>query len=792
MQKTSLTVLLSISYIAGIIAYLNNSVIAIALLILIVLIAAMCKDVISWKSSVVIYLFFALALTNSHYQIKNSDALSMLAPDTGKITGTIISIPTTNNSNKTKFYLNVKSTNFKGVKENIDSKTIVTVKDSIENYKSLKIGDKVELEGKLRLPMKAVNPSQFDYKNYLKFNKTFTTFYADAGKWKKISEPDAFGWKFLQNLNNKRQDVIDVHKKYMKSPNIEVLGGIVFGDDAINPPDEIRHSFICSGLLHILAASGMNVSIIFGIWFFIGTRLKMNYRLIILIGAMLVVFYTLMTGMGASVLRAALMIEFVLLGKFINRNADGVALIFFVALLLLLYNPAMITEVGFQLSFVVTFALMFNCPPVLSRIENKYSEFIAGAILIPLVAQFWAAPIQMFYFNNFATYSVFANILITPFIMIISFLGFVGSIFAMIPMIADKVCMVFDFILNPVVSGLVNISDFFASLPHSLLITPHPSIVQVLLYYCALLAIGFLLRAKIKHPKLMVISFILLVIFGLSLIKFDNGKCEVVAFSVGNADSFLIKTPQRKYVLIDTARGGYGSGFSIAQAIINKYLKDNGIKLDLMILTHFDSDHSGGAFDVLNQIKTKEVLITENKPDTKTAILLMKYMKSENVNYRVAQNAQEVLKEKDLSIKTYVTHIKESDNENSVLTLLSYKGFDMLFMGDGSIRSFEKIANNLPPNLEVLKVGHHGARNTVSDKMLQKEGFETAVISTGFNNYGHPNPYTIDTLTNNGLKIMRTDSKNAIKIVTDGEGYEVYKFKSEGKEFVKEFASIAR
>ena len=83
-------------------------------------------------------------------------------------------------------------------------------------------------------------------------------------------------------------------------------------------------------------------------------------------------------GEDLPVLRAALMIEFVLFGKLIDRNADGIALLSFVALLLLIYNPAMLMEVGFQLSFLVTFALMYICPPLLGRIENKIAEFSAG------------------------------------------------------------------------------------------------------------------------------------------------------------------------------------------------------------------------------------------------------------------------------------------------------------------------------------------------------------------------------------------------------------------------------
>ena len=754
-----------------------------------ILIFSVLKDKISPKRAMIIYFFFALALLNCHFQIKNFDELSKLAPAKGTISGTIISIPTTNKPESTKFYVKVKSAQFGKEKyEKLSSKTIVTIKDKRENYEKLKIGDNIELTGKLRVPMKALNPSQFDYRKYLKYNKTFTTFYANAGYWKVDSEPDSFGWKFLQNLSNKRQEIINIHKKYLKSPNIEVLGGIVFGDDAINPPDYIRHSFINSGLLHILAASGMNVSIIFGIWFFIGSRLRLNFRLNILIGAGLVLVYTLMTGMGASVLRAALMIEFVLFGKLIDRNADGIALLSFVALLLLIYNPAMLMEVGFQLSFLVTFALMYICPPLLGRIENKIAEFSAGTILVPTVAQFWAAPIQMFYFNNFATYSIIANILITPFIMVISFIGFAASILAMIPPIADKVCMICDFVLNPVVTGLVNISGFFSSLPNSLLITPHPGLIQIGFYYGALLSIGYLLRKGGKNTKWMTISLAVLMVFGLSLVKFDNGKCEILAFSVGNADSFLIKTPQKQYVLIDTAHGAYGVGFSQADAIINKYLKDNGIKLDLMILTHFDSDHSGGAADVLRVIKTKKVLITENKPDTKTARALMDYLNGAKVNYSVANNDEIVLSEPDLTVTTYVSHIKDNDNENSVITLLKYKDFEMLFMGDGSIRSYDRIKSNLPEKIEILKVGHHGAKRTVNNPMLKE--IQTAIISTGFNNYGHPAPATMNKLRQNGAAILRTDSLNAIKISTDGQNYDVFSFNPDKKCFHRLFGEI--
>lgn len=793
MGRTKNTIIFSGFYILGIISFFTDVVILPAFLLMAALIIMLYKNIISCRAAVIFYLAFVLALLNCHFQIKNFDDLSSHIPSKCTLSGTVISIPTTNNSDKTKFYLKVDSGTFDGKEEKLNAKTIVTLYDTKENIEKIKIADKIRVNGILRSPIRAKNPSQFDYANYLKNHRTFSTFYVKSGKWDIVSQPESLGGKFLQKLNDKRTQILNIHKQYLKSPNIEVLGGIVFGDDAINPPDYIKSSFINSGLLHILAASGMNVSIIFGIWFFIGTRLRLNYRLVIILGAVLVAFYTLMTGMGPSVLRAALMIEFVLFGKLIDRAADSIALVFLVALLMLLYDPAMINDVGFQLSFVVTFALMFYCPPVLENIKNKFVEFIAGAVLIPLVAQLFAAPIQMYYFNTFATYSIFANFVITPFIMIISFLGFLSSIIAMIPidLIAQKSCLFFDSILNPVVSMLVSISNFFGSLPNSLLSTIHPDHFQLIVYYAVLLSFGFLLRNKFKNKKLTAVTVLLCIVFALSFIKFENRNCEIIVFDVGNADSFLIKTPQNKYIMIDTAHGRYGkNSFSQAESIMGKYLKDNGIKkIDLLLLTHFDSDHSGGAVDIMNIAKVQRVILNKDTDNSKTTKAILNHIKENKISSQTAKNNEIVYKEDNFTLKTLCPDFvkNKNDNDNSTITLLSYGDFDMLFMADGGVRSFNKIKNDLHKNkIEILKSGHHGGKNTVTSKMLKTINPDAAIICTGYNTYGHPVKSTLNTIAKNNTKIYRTDTSNAIKISATTNDYKILKYNPAKKRFVED------
>ncbi len=795
-------VLFSSFYIIGVISFLTVTIPFVAVFLLVLTMFLLAKKFINNKTAVVIYSIFAIAIVNCHFQIKNYDSLSEFVPSNAVLKGTVENIPTTNNPTRTKFYLNVKSGVFDGVKkEDINARTIVTLYGTEKETSKIKIADEVELTGKLMNPLKAKNPSQFDYSNYLRNHGVFSTFYVKNGDWKIVSTPKNTTGKFLQKLNDKRNSILSHQSKYMKPNNIEVLGGIVFGDDAINPPDHIKKSFINSGLLHILAASGMNVSIIFGIWFFIGVRLRINYRLNIFIGALLVAFYTLMTGMGPSVLRAAFMIEFVLLGKLIDRATDSMALVFFVAFLMLAYNPAMICDIGFQLSFVVTFALLFYCPAVMDNIKNKWINFLVGAVLIPFVAQLWASPIQMFYFNSYATYSVFANFAITLFIMVISFLGFVCSILVMIPVevFADKVCLVFSAILNPVVSGLISISDFFSNLPHSLISTFHPHILQISLYYSTLVLFGISLKDKFYNKKLVAGVLILLVLTCLSFVKITPKTCDIIVFDVGNADSFLIKTPQNKYLMIDTAHGfigGKNSTFSQADSIMNKYLKDNGVRnLEVLLLTHFDSDHSGGAVDVMETVNVKKLILNKEKDNSATTVRLFDYLKENKFVPEFAQNNKIIYAEDNLVLKTFTPDFvhNKNDNDNSTIALLSYNGFDMLFMADGGVRSFNKVKNDLnTSNIEILKSGHHGAQNTVSTKMLKTINPDAVLISTGLNNYGHPHKETLNTIVKNGIKVYRTDTSNALKISVNKKSYRFYKYNTEQRRFEKEFEAVNR
>ena len=765
-------------FMGGILACFYGYAILFAVFFTMIMLILLYSRLFDIKRIIVFTLIFYCGFFLTFCKIKNHDDLLNMVPVETTLTGQIVTIPDSVDKTRTKFFMTVS----KAGEQKVEAKTFVTVNGDENIISKLNIGEKIKISGRLRKPFYATNPSQFDYSAYLRNFNTFTTMYSKTSEVEILSEDLSMRWKFLQMLNNTRNRILSVHARYLKSPNLEILGGIVFGDDAVSTPDDIKSSFINSGLLHILAASGMNVAFIYTFWFFILRFLRVPFKPRVLSGMLVVILYTLMTGLGASVIRAALMLLFVLAGKLIDRDAHSVSLLAFVAVLMLIYNPAYINDVSFQLSFLVTFGLLTTANIAAQKLE-KIPNWIKIPILIPLVAQFWVAPIQMFYFNTFSLYSVFANISTVSLLSVISFGGFVSSAISIFPPLSDITCKIFDFFLNYLLSILVFISNFFAGLKYSLLQTTHPNIMQLILYYAMLLSVTYLIEFnKFKQAVLTVlgVSVILLA----TTLRPVSHNLEIIAFDVQNADSFLIKTPENKYFMIDTGKAPYESGNSQAKIIMLKYLKDRGIKnLEGVIVTHFDNDHSGGASDVISNTRTKMLYLNTTKAETQTAVRLFQTSKQIGQKFVIAQNNKEIYSENDLKIKTFKADIKGKDESNgcSIITLISYKNFDMLFMGDAGIESFNQVKKDIPHNVEVLKVGHHGGPQVVDDGMLKHLNSRVSLISTGINYFGHPNKGTLDVLRN--TEILRTDILNSIKITTDGEKYKIYSYDTHDKDY---------
>lgn len=782
MSKQNILIFISVFYIITICAFFGQLVLPVSIILFLSLSILAALKKIPSKFYIISLLTILIAIINCSLRIKTHDLLISYAPSNSSIIARVISIPTTNNLEKTKFYADVKTVTIDGeTKDTPNSKTLITINDTKDNYSKIKIGDTLELTGRLTKPSTAQNPFQFDYAKYLSSNNTFTIFYSNPENWEIKSRADTFGWKLLSELNNQRTKIINRHAQNIHSPNLEILGGIVFGDDAVNPTDDIKQSFIDSGLLHILAASGMNVTLIFGIWFFITQRLRINYRFSILSGMAIIVFYTCMTGFGASILRATIMLLFILLGKLLDRSTNTITLLFLVALLMLLYNPAMVNDVGFQLSFVVTFGLLFSSPLFNRKIENRLLNICFVSAAVPFVAQLYAAPLQMYYFNTLTLYSVFANIMIVPVLSIVSFLGFISSILAAFSHIAPFVCKVSSYILNPLLSYIVFVAEFFSKLPNSIIDIYNFHFDSLVSYYSILIFGSYLIINKTFELKHKIIAGFLVLVLILSFVHIPGKNTEIIFFSVGNADSALIKSPDNKYFLIDTGRLPYKSMNSSAKQIIIKYLNGKSIKnLDSLILTHFDADHAGGTIDLLENTKTNIIYMIENQEDTIIANDIAQYINEHNIKTKIVEDNDIITETKNFKLTNYVNKDAESENDHSIMTLLETNGRNIVFMGDCRANMISAIPVS---EFDIIKLGHHGAEETTTPELAKNT--KSAIISTGINQYGHPSQDTTDNLKEAKTFFLRTDNNNAIKAVITKDKITFYSYYPHLKKFVK-------
>lgn len=246
-----------------------------------------------------------------------------------------------------------------------------------------------------------------------------------------------------------------------------------------------------------------------------------------------------------------------------------------------------------------------------------------------------------------------------------------------------------------------------------------------------------------------------------------NGTLSIHFIDVGQGDSILIDFGQTE-ILID---GGNRSPEVVNY--INPYIDG---ALEAMVATHPHADHIGGLIDVLVKYDVKDIWLNGDTVTSKTYTDFMNLVNAENATVHQAERGNTIqVGTLAFNILNPAKLLFSDANNNSIVLSLSYGEIDFLFTGDAE-RQAESSMLNLVPDIEILKVGHHGSRSSSSPEFLSLTKPEVAVYSAGLgNSYGHPHQETIDVLTNIGAKIYGTDTSGTIIVIviTEGKTYEV-------------------
>lgn len=292
-------------------------------------------------------------------------------------------------------------------------------------------GQAVTVTGSLYKPKPAVNPGGFDFEKYLAQQGIFAGLNGKQVDFLEIEEEGSSHitpqMPFL--LWSIRQRIIRAQVSSLGVPEGALVSAMVMGKGAVDVPYDLQDQFKQVGLAHALAASGAQVSMLVAMVLALTRRLPTKLRFGCGVGVLL--FYVGLTGLEASVLRAAIMGFVALFALTVERKVKPFGSILFAATLLLLWNPLLIWDLGFQLSFLATLGLLVTVP-VLTNWLDWMPAAIAPLFTVPIAAYLWTLPLQLFAFGIVSPYSILINILVSPFIAVLSIGGMISALAALI------------------------------------------------------------------------------------------------------------------------------------------------------------------------------------------------------------------------------------------------------------------------------------------------------------------------------------------------------------------------
>ena len=676
----------------------------------------------------------------------------------------------------------------------------------------LEYGDIISFKGEFQEPSKKRNYGGFDYKNYLKTLKIYGTVKCESYNVLEKNKGNiliSFTNKISNSVKEKIYDLLDKREA-------NLLIGLLLGDDD-NIDDDIEESFKISSLSHILAVSGMQVTYIITAMYFIFNNLlgKRKTKIVIII---ILIFYTILTGFSPSIVRASIMGILIMGAGLFYRKNDIWNSIAISLLLMLIYNPFLITNVGLQLSYLGTIGIILLNKTFL-RIFNKirFEKYILNRKIINIVskiieiltvtisASVVVFPIMLYNFNLFGTYFLITNLLAS---IIIGPITIFGTVIVIISFVFLKIGKLLSIILEISLNTLVFVSNF-SKLPFSKIYITTPKISMIIFYYVIIIFFNYiykiynnrnlsltqirfrnliaLYKYKIKEiynnkkSRKKFISVLILIVFCFNIYNFFIIKRELKIYfvDVGQGDSTFIVTPKNETILIDGG-GSLGTDFDVGESTLLPYILDRGYKkIDLMFVSHFDQDHIGGLFKILEELKVEKVCISKQEEDSENYQKFLNIVKEKNIQVLVVKIGDKIVLDNNLYFNVLWPKDKQIEenklNNNAIVMKLNYNNFSMLFTGDIEKKAEEEILetykNSKILESDILKVAHHGSKTSTTDEFLSRVKPKIALIGVGKDNmFGHPSNTTIEKLEKMNIKIYRTDLNGEISICVNDKG----------------------
>ncbi len=557
-------------------------------------------------------------------------------------------------------------------------------------------------------------------------------------------------------------------------PEGAVLEALLLGEDGRLDPGTVRN-LQESGLYHLFAISGGHIAIVTLLLFSLFRLVRISDRASRLVLIVFLLFYTLLVEGRPSVLRATFMTLFFLAGKLLWKDVRALNTIAASAFVLLLANPASLQDLGFQLTYGATLAIIVFYPPLfrrLPRLPLRASEMTA----LSLSALLGVLPLIARSFNRVTFASLVLNYAAIPLVGLVMGLGY-----ATLPLAAAV-----PWAAKLTDAGLRSLVRLFSWLSHLLdpvgllsIRVPTPSAWTLAGYF---LFLGLSLvrpRFKGQGPLALAVFGLFFLILVLHPFPSSSPDLRVTMIDVGQGEAFLVEFPGRRKMLIDG--GGFsGSLFDVGERVVSPFLWSRGIRrIDIMVLTHPHPDHLGGLPAVAGNFRVRELWEASPAPDNAGYRALLEALPPGVVRRQALRGFRRIeggaVVEALHPERPGVHGTGPAANEDSLVLKITLGEVSFLFTGDigaGSEKHILDAGGDL--RCTVLKAAHHGSATSSSPAFLAAAGPRLVLVSVGpGNTYGFPNPGVLGRFEEAGAAVLRTDLHGAVELRTDGRSLRV-------------------
>lgn len=715
-----------------------------------------CKGRRLPASAALIFFFLAVACSGGAYMAASLEKRPEFETRyNAEFSGTVAGSPYLD-ENGERFVCDITELTINGASFDFDMRLYLRGDNALLN--SISCGQQISGKGHTFYPEPSSNPHEFDFGDYL-WREGLAGYITAKENDVEISGE---GGGLAAELYAVRAALsMRIDAAFPRST--QLVRALVLGDKR-DMSDDIRKDFNAAGVAHLLAISGLHITlaaaaISYLLKFITGIR---PATIATLIG---IIIYGAIIGFSPSVTRAIIMYAVLCGAPVAGRPNDGCTRLALAFLIILLIDPLNIADPGFVLSFMASAGLIWICKPLmrlllLDRIGRGRSiwsiiaAYPAQTLGATLAAQLFTYPALAAFYGKFSVVSIFSNLLLVPLCLVALIASYIGLAIPPLAFVGDRLLVL-----------LRNITGICAGLEWAEVSVAAPQIwLWIGMFAAALIASDI---SKLPYRLKPFVILLMPVMIIISIFTAVQPGMSVIFLDVGQADSAVVRADDITCV-IDVGEDG---------SEVTDYIQGEGLTVDMLFLSHPHSDHAGGLGEVIAECDIERIYIPAGwfeEMDGAELTAEWQTVISAGIPFVELSPGDEVRLTGDALLRVLGSAVDTGDpcNDLSLIILLDCGDSEVLFTGDAN--------PGAAPDVDILKIGHHGSKTATDRTVLDSATPKAAIISVGRNSYGHPSPEVLELLEEYSVDIYRTDECGAVTVILDKDGdHEISVFREE-------------